>query len=280
MNETPMYQELVDVATHAAGGAAEILRRYFRSGVEAQVKGKHDLVSRADHESEEHIVAAIRRRYPDHHILAEESGASAGDSEYEWLIDPLDGTANFLQGLPVFCISIACRRRRQVVAAVVLDPLGDNLFTATRGAGARWNGREMRISSRRGLDGAFLATGYPFRARGALDQYLDVFRDVFLEVRSIRRCGAAALDLSYTAAGVYDGFFEFRLSPWDFAAGSLLIEEAGGRITDLDGGDDYFSSGNLVAGPPGLHDQLLGIVQRHVDEARLHEIDPVPRDQA
>ncbi len=272
-----MYQDFLDTATGAARGGAEILRRYFRSGVEAQLKGKHDLVSRADHESEEHIVAAIRSRYPEHRILAEESGASAGDSAYEWLIDPLDGTANFLQGLPVFCISIACRHRTQVVAAVVLDPVGANLFTAARGAGAYWNGREMRVSSRRRLDGGFLATGYPFRARGALDQYLDVFRDVFLEVRSIRRCGAAALDLAYTAAGVYDGFFEFRLSPWDFAAGALLIEEAGGRITDLDGGDDYFAGGNLVAGPPGLHDQLLGIVRRHVDEASLDQIDPIDR---
>ncbi len=272
-----MYQDFLDTAIGAARGGAEILRRYFRSGVEAQLKGSHDLVSRADHESEEHIVAAIRSRYPDHRILAEESGASAGDSAYEWLIDPLDGTANFLQGLPVFCISIACRHRTQVVAAAVLDPVGDNLFTAARGAGAYWNGREMRVSSRRRLDGGFLATGYPFRARGALDQYLDVFRDVFLEVRSIRRCGAAALDLAYTAAGVYDGFFEFRLSPWDFAAGALLIEEAGGRITDLDGGDDYFAGGNLVAGPPGLHDQLLGIVRRHVDEASLDQIDPIDR---
>ncbi len=285
MSEPSMYQELpvcpppgelVDVATGAARAGAEILRRYFRgAGVEVRHKGSHALVSRADHESEEHIVAAIRRRYPDHHILAEESGASAGDSEFEWLIDPLDGTANFLQGLPVFCISIACRRRRQLVAAAVLDPIGDNLFTAAFGAGARWNGREMRVSNRRRLDGGFLATGYPFRARGALDPYLDVFRDVFLEVRSIRRCGAAALDLAYTAAGVYDGFFEFRLSPWDFAAGALLIEEAGGRITDLDGGDDYFKGGNLVAGPPGLHDELLAVVRRHVDEARLDRIDPI-----
>ncbi len=273
MSEQP--QDLVAIATGAARGAAEILRRYFRSGVEAQTKGRHDLVSRADHESEEHIIAAIRRRYPDHRILAEESGASAGDSDFEWLIDPLDGTANFLQGLPVFCISIACRRGRQVVAAAVLDPLGDNLFTAARGAGARWNGQQMRVSSRRGLDGGFLATGYPFRARGALDLYLDVFRDVFLEVRSIRRCGAAALDLAYTAAGVYDGFFEFRLSPWDFAAGSLLIEEAGGRITDLDGGDNYFASGNLVAGSPGLHNELLGVVGRHVDEAKMARIAPL-----
>ncbi len=270
-----MYEELVATATGAARAGAEVLRRYFRSGIEARTKGSHDLVSQADHESEERIVSAIRQLYPDHSVLAEESGASAGDSEYEWLVDPLDGTANFLQGLPVFCISVACRRRRQVVAGVVLDPIGGNLFTAARGAGARWNDEPMRISSRQGLYGAFLATGYPFRARGALDRYLDVFRDVFLEVRSIRRCGAAALDLAYTAAGVYDGFFEFRLSPWDFAAGSVLIEEAGGRITDLDDGDDYFTGGNLIAGPPGLHGELLRVVQRHVDEARMDLIDPI-----
>ncbi len=278
MSPTPNHQELVETAIEAARAGAEVLLPYFRaSGVEIRTKGSHDLVSQADHESEERIVASILRRYPDHRILAEESGASAGESEFEWLIDPLDGTANFLQGLPVFCISVACRRHGQMVAGAVLGPTGDNLFTAARGAGARWNGRTMRVSSRQGLAGAFLATGYPFRARGALDLYLDVFRDTFLEVRSIRRCGAAALDLAYTAAGVYDGFFEFRLSPWDFAAGSLLIEEAGGRITDLDGGDGYFAGGNLIAGPPELHRELLRIVRRHVDEARLDLIDPVEK---
>ncbi len=200
---------------------------------------------------------------------------NAGDSELTWLIDPLDGTANFLQGLPVFCISVACRQGRRVVAGAVLDPIGDNLFTASRGDGARWNGRPIEISDRSSLDGSFLATGYPFRARRALDTYLDVFRDVFLEVRAIRRCGAAALDLAYTAAGVYDGFFEFRLSPWDIAAGVLLVEEAGGRITDLDGGDGYFAGGNLVAGPHALHRQLLAVVRRHVDEAKLDRIDPI-----
>lgn len=277
MSEEASYLDLVDTATGAARGAAEILRRYFRSGVEVQTKGRYDLVSRADHESEEHIVAAIRSKYPDHRILAEESGASAGGSEYEWLIDPLDGTANFLRGLPVFCISIACRLGRQVVAAAVLDPVGDNLFTASHGGGAQWNGQTMQVSKRRKLEGGFLATGYPFRARGALDLYLDVFRDVFLQVRSIRRCGAAALDLAYTAAGVYDGFFEFRLSPWDFAAGALLIDEAGGRITDLDGGDDFFAAGNLIAGAPGLHDELLQTIGRHVDEATMARIEPLER---
>ena len=135
----------------------------------------------------------------------------------------------------------------------------------------------MRVSTRSGLSGAFLATGFPFRTRGALDTYLDIFRDVFLEVNSVRRCGAAALDLAYTAAGVYDGFFEFRLSPWDFAAGVLLIEEAGGLTTDLDGGDDYFDRGSLIAGSPDLHAELLRLTQRHVDETRLAALVPLVR---
>ncbi len=276
MNDPSLYQQLVDTATVAARAGAGVLRRYFRgAGVDVRLKGSHDLVSRADHESEERVIAEILKRFPDHSILAEESGSSAGSSDFEWLVDPLDGTLNFLQGLPTFCISVACRYRRQVVAAAVLDPIGENLFSAARGAGARWNGQTMRISGRSGLDGGFLATGYPFRARGALDMYLDVFRSVFLEVRAIRRCGSAALDLAYTAAGVYDGFFEFRLSPWDFAAGVLLIEEAGGRITDLDGGDRYFEGGNLIAGPSGLHAELLRLVRQHVDEAGLDTIDPI-----
>ncbi len=291
-----MHEELLDAAMAGARAGAEVLLKYFRADdIQVREKGTHDLVSRADHESEEVVIAEIRRRFPDHHILAEESGssmgqagdasagdasaghASAGHAEYEWLIDPLDGTSNFVQGLPVFCVSVACRYQGQVVAGVVLDPLGDNLFTAVSGGGAFWNGRPMGVRDRRALAGSFLATGCPFRARGALELYLRVFHDVFMEVRSIRRCGSAALDLAYTAAGIYDGFFEFRLSPWDFAAGELLIRETGGVITDLDGGDAFFTSGNLVAGPPGLHQELLAIVRRHVDEARLDEVDPLER---
>ncbi len=275
-----MYQELLDTAVTGAQAGAEVLRRYFReTDLDVRAKGSHDLVSLADHESETRVIGEIRRRFPDHRILAEESGSSPGDSPYEWLVDPLDGTVNFLQGLPVFCVSVACRHRGELVAGAVLDPVGDNLFTAARGAGARWNDRPIKVSSRPGLAGAFLATGYPFRARGALDLYLSVFRDIFLEVRSIRRCGAAALDLAYTAAGVYDGFFEFRLSPWDFAAGALLIREAGGRITDLDGGEDFFASGNLLAGPPGLHRELRAVVRRHVDEAEMDRVDPIKKPQ-
>ena len=275
-----MSQELLDTAVQAARAGAEVLRRHFRAaGLQVQAKSDHDFVTEADHESEARIVEHIRRRHPEHHILAEESGHDdRGESELEWLIDPLDGTRNFLQGLPIFCISVACRQASgEVLAGAVLDPLGDNLFTAVRGAGAHWNGRPMRCSTRATLDGAYLATGYPFRARDALDTYLAVFRSVFLRARALRRCGAAALDLAYTAAGVFDGFFEFRLSPWDFAAGVLLIREAGGRVTDLDGGDDFFRGGNLVAGSEGLHADLLRTVRGHADEAELDRLDP-PRN--
>lgn len=271
-----MYEELADAAVAAARQGAEVLLRYFRGGgLDARSKGLHDYVTRADHESEQRVLETLRRRFPDHHVLAEEGGYDEGDSEYCWYVDPLDGTSNFIQGLPVFSISIACSHRDEMVAGVVYDPLGDNLFAAARGGGARWNGRPMQVSERTGLAGAFLATGYPFKTRAALDLYLEAFRAVFLQARAIRRCGSAALDLAYTAAGVYDGFFELRLSPWDFAAGVLLIREAGGKITDLDGGDAFFAGGNLLAGPPELHKELLATIGAIVDEARMEAIDPV-----
>ena len=222
----------------AAPRGADVIRRYFRrEDLVIDRKGTNDFVTQADHESEAAVLAEIRRRFPDHRILAEEgSGAGEGKGDYQWLIDPLDGTTNFLQGLPVYCVSVACRRGDELLAGVVHDPEGGNVFTATRGGGAFWNGRPMRVSAPRGSGGAFLATGYPFRALPTLDLYLAIFRDVFQQAKAIRRCGSAALDLAYTAAGVYDGFFEFRLSPWDIGAGVLLIEEAGGVVTDLDGG--------------------------------------------
>lgn len=275
---------LLTVAVRGARSGAEVLLRYFRDHrLEAQSKDAeaHDLVSLADHESEARVLAEIRQVFPNHHILAEETGYQpALDSEHEWFVDPLDGTANFLQGLPIFCVSVACRQRGELAAAAVLDPINDQLFTARRGHGAHLNGRRITISQRPGLAGAFLATGYPFRARGALDLYLQAFRAVFLRSRAIRRCGSAALDLAYTAAGIYDGFFEFRLSPWDFAAGCLLIEEAGGVVTDLDGQDRFFARGNLIAGPPGLHGELLTTVGAHVDEALLEDLEPARRSYA
>jgi myo-inositol-1(or 4)-monophosphatase len=279
-----MFEDLLHTAVEGARAGGEVLRRTFRDeSLVADAKGVHDFVSRADRESEAAVVAAIRRRHPDHRIVAEEGGlvsagaAGPGGGEvHEWLVDPLDGTTNFLQGLPVFCVSVACRRGDEVVAGAVLDPLRDDLFTARRGGGAAWNGRPLAVGERGGLDGAFLATGYPFKAKDALDAYLGVFRAAFLRARSIRRCGAAAIDLAYVAAGIYDGFFEFRLSAWDLAAGVLLIEEAGGTVSDLDGGRRFLDSGNVVAGTPGVHRELLAVVAEHASEALVEEL--VPRE--
>jgi myo-inositol-1(or 4)-monophosphatase len=252
-------RELLAAAVAAAEAGAAVLTEYFRSGrLEVGVKGENDFVTQADRESERALVDALLSRFPDHRILAEEGTVhDSATSELEWVIDPLDGTTNFLHGLPVWAVSVACRRGAELLAGVVLDPCGGNVFAGARGAGATWNGRPMRVAGRADLRGAFLATGYPFRAHGALDVYLELFRAVFRQARAIRRCGAAALDLAYTAAGVYEGFFEFRLSPWDIAAGALLIDEAGGRLSDLDGGAAFMGSGNVLAGPPGVHTALV-----------------------
>jgi myo-inositol-1(or 4)-monophosphatase len=271
------YQELLAAATAAARAGEQVLWRYFRSqDLEVVRKGENDFVTRADRESEAAVLGELRRRYPGHRILAEEGGGAAdgGDSEYQWLVDPLDGTTNYLQGLPVWSVSVACRRGDQVVAAVVCDPPGENLFTAMLGGGAHWNGLPMAASAHPGLAGSFLATGYPFRAHATLDVYLAIFREVFLACKAIRRCGSAALDLAYTAAGVYDGFFEFRLSPWDIGAGVLLVREAGGVVTDLDGGDGFFAGGNVVAGGPAVQRELRAAVARHAGEAQLDRLSP------
>lgn len=274
------YQEILRVAIGAARAGGQVLRDQFRRvSLEVRAKGDNDFVTSADHASEAAILAVVREAFPDHAVLAEEGG-STGDAEGElqWVIDPLDGTNNFLQGLPIFCVSVACRRQGVPVAGVVLDPVGNHLFAAARGGGATWNGRPMNVSSRTSLEGAFLATGFPFRTHAALDLYLAAFREVFPRVRGIRRCGAAALDLAHTAAGIYDGFFELRLSPWDIAAGVLLIEEAGGRVSDLDGGDGYFLGGNVVAGAGGVWHDLQQAVVRHADEAALDRCVPQERE--
>jgi myo-inositol-1(or 4)-monophosphatase len=271
-----MYEDLLETALSAAQAGAEVIKRYFRfEGLAVDRKGANDFVTQADHESETAVLAEIRRRFPGHRILAEEgSGAGEGGGDYQWLVDPLDGTTNFLQGLPVYCVSVACRKGEELVAGVIHDPEGGNVFTATRGGGAFWNGRPMKVSGHDGLGGAFLATGYPFRALPTLDVYLAVFREVFQQAKAIRRCGSAALDLAYTAAGVYDGFFEFRLSPWDIGAGVLMIQEAGGVVTDLDGGGRFFQGGNIVAGGPSVQTALQAAVAHHASEAEIDRLNP------
>ncbi|HXT20512.1 MAG TPA: inositol monophosphatase family protein [Thermoanaerobaculia bacterium] len=274
---------LLEVALEAAGAGAAVLRDQFQSSsLRVRSKGPNDFVSSADHAAEAAIAQTIRAHFPGAAFLGEEGGRSGRrGGELEWIVDPLDGTNNFLQGLPIFCTSVACCRRGEPVAGVVEEPLTGIVYSAVRGGGA-WrhgsgsqaNAERLRVSEHPGLEGAFLATGFPFRAHAALDLYLAAFRDVFLRSRGVRRCGAAALDLAHTAAGVYDGFFEFRLSPWDLAAGVLLIEEAGGRVSDLDGGRAYLQTGNVVAGGDAVWRELRAVIVRHADEERLHAADP------
>lgn len=274
--ETSEARALLATAEAAAAAGAAVLEGYFRSGkLEVATKAANDFVTQADRESERTLVDEILRRHPDHAILAEEGTEHPeASADVQWVIDPLDGTTNFLHGLPVWAVSVACRRGDRWLAGVVLDPCGGNRFTASRGGGAHWNGRPMRVSARPGVEGSFLATGYPFRALSALDLYLELFRSVLLRARAIRRCGAAALDLAYTAAGVYDGFFELRLSIWDIAAGALLIEEAGGVLTDLGGAAGWVDSGNVLAGAPGVHADLLDLARAVVSEERIDRLVP------
>ncbi len=275
-----MSEELTRVAADAARLAGDMLRKRFRDrSLRVETKAKHDFVTEADHDSEALIIEAIQSRFPDHSILSEEVGlVGPRESDYHWIIDPLDGTGNYLKGLPVWSVSIACRRGNRGLAAAVCDPIRDDLFSASRGGGAYLNGEAIRVSKRTELSDAFLATGFPFRARGALDMYLNIFRQVFLEARGIRRCGSAALDLAYTAAGVFDGFFEFRLSAWDIAAGELLIREAGGVLSDLDGGMNYLESGNVVAGPEALQRKLLAAANQFASEGLLDDLAPLEEE--
>jgi myo-inositol-1(or 4)-monophosphatase len=272
-------QQIQETAIRAAEAGARQLESYFRQGhLETSTKGAEDFVTNADHASESAILQVIRKAHGEHAILTEEAGDAGetrvGSAPYTWVIDPLDGTRNFLRGLPIYAVSVACLFRGKPVVGVVLDPQRGELFRAAAGCGAFRNDLQLAVSSRTGLSGAFLATGYPFRHGAALDLYLELFRSVFVEARGVRRCGAAALDLANTAAGVYDGFFEFCLSPWDIAAGVLLIREAAGAVSDLDGREEYLYHGNVIAGAPGVWRELQQVAAHHVTEATITKLVP------
>jgi myo-inositol-1(or 4)-monophosphatase len=262
----------VDIAIEAARAGAHILLGYWENiGKEdAHIKARHDWVSAADRESEAAIIESIKARCPTDAFLGEESGASESASERTWIIDPLDGTSNYLQHFPIWSISIALRRGNEVIAGVIYEPLRDLFFTAEKGAGAFRNGERMRVSEQAGVDGSFLATGFPFRAQSYVSSYVKIFEDVIRVAKGVRRAGSAALDLAYTAAGVFDGFFEMHLAKWDVAAGSLLVTEAGGVITDFSGGDRWFARGNIVGATPGVHGNLIEMIKRHVSEDELN----------
>ncbi len=245
-------------------GAEELMRRWRKlEPGDIDEKAANDLVTAADRASEEAILEVIRTLHPGHHILAEESGGTGLDGpEPVWIVDPLDGTTNFVHGVPHWAISIAVAVSGVPVVGVVLDPLKDDLFTAAAGHGCFWNGKPCRVSSRDGLAGALMTTGFPFKAHELIDRYLAIFKAVFLRAKAIRRPGAAALDMAYVAAGIFDGFFEFRLSPWDIAAGTVLVREAGGIVTGLDGDQGFLEHGDVLAAAPGVHRELLDVVSR------------------
>ena len=259
---------MLNIAVRAARNAGNlIVRALDRVGqLSVTAKSRNDFVTEVDKQAEQEIIATLRKSYPNHGILAEESGTQAGD-EYQWIIDPLDGTTNFLHGFPQFAVSIALQHRKRLEQAVVYDPLSQELFTASRGAGAQLNEMRIRVATRTSLDGALLGTGFPFKDQQHLDAYLEMFRALLPPTAGIRRAGSAALDLAYVASGRLDGFWEIGLSKWDMAAGILLIQEAGGLVGDLSGGHDYLESGNLVTGNPKVFAAMLKKIRPHITPA-------------
>src|SRR5687768_9813603 len=249
---------MLNTAVKAARRAGSIITRASRNLdiVAVREKAANDFVSEVDSEAERAIISTLREAYPGHAILAEESGAS-GTSEFQWIVDPLDGTTNFLHGFPQYCVSIALAHRGIVSQGLIYDPVRNDLFTASRGRGAYLNDRRIRVSKRQHLRDCLIGTGFPFRDGSYLDTYLAMMRSMIQHTAGIRRPGAAALDLAYVAAGFYDGFWEVGLNPWDVAAGSLLILEAGGLIGDLAGEGDYLHSGQVIAASPKIFVQMV-----------------------
>jgi myo-inositol-1(or 4)-monophosphatase len=261
-------QPLLNIAVRAARRAGDLIVRNVDRvpSLGVRSKSRNDFVSEVDHMAEREIIETIRRSHPDHGFLGEESGRSGGD-EFVWIIDPLDGTSNFLHGFPVFAVSVAVEHRGRLEHGVVYDPMRQELFTASRGDGAQLDGRRIRVSKQSALEGALVGTGFPFRENMShADAYLAMLKTVMLQTAGIRRPGAAALDLAYVAAGRLDAFWEIGLNVWDTAAGTLLITEAGGLVGTL-GGREYKQSGHIVGGTPKVYDALIAALAPHVPEA-------------
>ena len=255
----------VNTAVRAARKAGEIIVRGLArfEGVETATKGLNDFVTNIDRNAEAEIIGILKTAYPHHAFLAEESGAS-GNSDTTWIIDPLDGTTNFMHGFPQFAVSIACQVRDRIEHAVVYDPMRQEIFTASKGSGAYLENRRLRVSKQRTLQGSLIATGFPYRENlHYLDPYMAMLKTVMQTAAGVRRPGAAALDLAYVAAGRVDGFWEIGLKAWDTAAGTLLIREAGGLVGTLDGGE-YRQNGNIIAGNPRVFMGLIEAIAPHL----------------
>ncbi len=264
-------QAFLNTAIEAARKAGDIAQINFARINQSDIKTKayNEFVTFVDEEAEKAIVDIIHGRYPDHTILGEEQGLKGNESDYLWIIDPIDGTTNYIHSFPVYCVSIALKIKGRLEVAVIYDPSRQELFSAIRGMGAMLDGRKIRVSKQRTLQGALLGTGFPYRDQlDWLEVYLDIFIDFTRIVGAIRRPGSAALDLAYVASGRYDGFWEFGLKPWDVAAGVLLIQEAGGLVKSMIPGEDAVESGSLLCGNPHLFDPMSEIVSKYDDRLK------------
>ena len=266
---TRIMDPMLNIAVRAARAAGEIIVRSMDRVdlLNITTKSRNDFVSEVDRQAEYEIANILQRAYPSHAIMGEEHGEQGvAGSDYVWVIDPLDGTTNFLHGFHQFAVSIALFHRGKVDRGVVYDPVKQELFTAQRGAGATLNNRRLRVTKQNGLSGALLGTGIPFKDQSYIDPYLGMLKSLLKDAAGIRRAGSAALDLAYVAAGRFDGFWEIGLEKWDMAAGVLLIQEAGGIVSDLEGGDRYFETGAIVCANPKLHAPMLELIQPHLTD--------------
>ncbi len=266
-------QPMLNIALRAARKASDIVARATEhlDTLEVKAKSVNDFVTEIDQAAEKEVIYHISKAHPDHAFLGEEGGLQGNrDSDYQWVIDPLDGTTNFIHGIPHFAISIACLYKGQLEHAVVLDPMRREEFTASRGKGAQLNDRRIRVSPRKSMDGALIGTGIPFKSRSEthIPAYAKSLAAVSAQTAGIRRAGAASLDLAYVAAGRLDAFWEIGLSQWDIAAGVLLVRECGGLVADFNGGNNYMKSGNIVAGNPKCFKGVLQTVQPYLKDIR------------
>jgi myo-inositol-1(or 4)-monophosphatase len=250
---------MLNTAVKAARKAGAIITRasFDVDKLTVRSKQQHDFVSEVDHAAEDAIISVLKEAYPDHGFLAEESGYRDKQADHLWVIDPLDGTTNFLHGCPTYCVSIGLLHKGKPTQAVVFDPTRNELFTASKGAGAYLNDRRIRVSKVDKLEGALISTGFPFKVIDHVDTYLAMLKNVMKTTSGVRRAGAAALDLAYVACGRYDGFWEKGLSPWDMCAGALLIREAGGLVGDYEGDDGFLDKGEIIAANAKLFAALL-----------------------
>ncbi len=257
---------MLNIAIRAARHAGDFIVRKINKlpDLKVEMKAQNDFVSEVDRGAEARIIEHLLKAYPDHGIIAEESGSIEGKGEFRWIIDPLDGTTNYLHGFPHYAVSIACEHNGRLSHGVIYDPFKQELFAASRGDGATLNNRRIRVGNKQTLESTLLATGFPFRTPEQLDDFMKLFNALFLSVRDIRRAGSAALDLAYVAAGRLDGYWEAGLGAWDLAAGALIVREAGGLATDYSGEDGFLDNGQIVAANPRITSEMLRIIQQQL----------------